>query len=127
QPDGRGAFLPDERFGGSGHQGTYRAVARNSQIAPRAQPGGNEAMNPISGISPIDLTRIAPSGDTARADGDFLDTLRKTMGQVEQLRADAQAQVGELLSGNGEDVHGAMIAVEKADLAFQLMMQVRNK
>ncbi len=32
-----------------------------------------------------------------------------------------------LLEGNGMDVHSAMIAVEKADLSFQLMMQVRNK
>jgi len=31
------------------------------------------------------------------------------------------------LSGEGGDVHTAMIAVEKADLSFQLMMQVRNK
>ena len=33
----------------------------------------------------------------------------------------------ELLNGNGADLHRAMIAVEKADLSFQLMMQVRNK
>jgi flagellar hook-basal body complex protein FliE len=32
-----------------------------------------------------------------------------------------------VLSGNGADVHSALIAVEKADLSFQLMMQVRNK
>jgi flagellar hook-basal body complex protein FliE len=31
------------------------------------------------------------------------------------------------LQGNGADLHSAMIAVEKADLSFQLMMQVRNK
>ena len=32
-----------------------------------------------------------------------------------------------LVEGNGADVHDAMIAVEKADLSFQLMLQVRNK
>lgn len=32
-----------------------------------------------------------------------------------------------VLEGNGADVHSALIAVEKADLSFQLMMQVRNK
>ena len=31
------------------------------------------------------------------------------------------------MGGTGEDVHSAMIAIEKADLAFQLMVQVRNK
>jgi flagellar hook-basal body complex protein FliE len=31
------------------------------------------------------------------------------------------------LAGHGEDLHSALLAVEKADLSFQLMMQVRNK
>jgi len=39
----------------------------------------------------------------------------------------AATQVAQLLNGKGADVHSAMIAVEKADLSFQLMMQVRNK
>jgi flagellar hook-basal body complex protein FliE len=32
-----------------------------------------------------------------------------------------------MLSGNGQDVHSAMIAVQKADLAFELMVEMRNK
>jgi flagellar hook-basal body complex protein FliE len=32
-----------------------------------------------------------------------------------------------MLGGHTADVHDAMIAVQKADLSFQLMMQVRNK
>jgi flagellar hook-basal body complex protein FliE len=32
-----------------------------------------------------------------------------------------------MLSGDIQDVHSAMIAVQKADLSFQMMMQVRNK
>lgn len=37
-----------------------------------------------------------------------------------------QAVVG-LLSGRGVDVHEAMIATQKADIAFELALQVRNK
>lgn len=59
--------------------------------------------------------------------GQFIDTLKSTLQQVEQLQGDAQTRVGNLLAGGGEDLHTALIAVEKADLAFQLMMQVRNK
>lgn len=85
-------------------------------------------MNTISGFPPVDLSRIQPSVGGEKGSGtDFFDTLKNTMGEVDQLRVDAQGQVGELLGGNGEDIHSAMIAVEKADLAFQLMMQVRNK
>jgi flagellar hook-basal body complex protein FliE len=35
--------------------------------------------------------------------------------------------VSSLLEGSGAEVHDAMIAVQKADLSFQLMLQVRNK
>lgn len=57
----------------------------------------------------------------------FADTLKDAIAQVEQLHTEASAKVADLLRGNGEDVHSALIAVEKADLSFQLMMQVRNK
>jgi flagellar hook-basal body complex protein FliE len=46
---------------------------------------------------------------------------------VEQLHGSAEQQVTDLLKGDRGDVHNVMIAVEKADVAFQLMMQVRNK
>jgi flagellar hook-basal body complex protein FliE len=57
----------------------------------------------------------------------FMETLQQTMDQVQGAQSEAQGQVADLLNGNGADLHRAMIAVEKADLSFQLMMQVRNK
>jgi len=57
----------------------------------------------------------------------FMETLRGAMDQVEELQGDANAKTAALLEGNSMDLHSAMIAVEKADLSFQLMMQVRNK
>jgi flagellar hook-basal body complex protein FliE len=63
----------------------------------------------------------------ATSESSFVDTLKETMDQVQGAQNDAQGQVADLLNGNGVDLHRAMIAVEKADLSFQLMMQVRNK
>jgi flagellar hook-basal body complex protein FliE len=57
----------------------------------------------------------------------FVETLRGAMDQVEQAQSTADTKVAGFLDGSGMDVHTAMIAVEKADLSFQLMMQVRNK
>ncbi len=54
-------------------------------------------------------------------------TLRTAINQVDQLSQDSQQQVTGLLQGDRQDLHNVMIAVEKADIAFQLMMQVRNK
>lgn len=81
--------------------------------------------NPISGLP----TSIASGGSQATAPREwgFVETLRGAIDDAEQLQTTADAKVGGLLSGNGMDVHSAMIAVEKADLSFQLMLQVRNK
>lgn len=54
-------------------------------------------------------------------------TLRNAISQVDQLSQESQGQVTGLLQGDRQDLHNVMIAVEKADVAFQLMMQVRNK
>ena len=58
---------------------------------------------------------------------EFMKTLEDAMTQVGQLQNDADTRVGQLLNGNGQDVHSALIAVEKASLAFDMMVQVRNK
>ena len=49
------------------------------------------------------------------------------MHSVDQLNDTAATQVSNLLQGGGGDINNVMIAVEKADVSFQLMMQVRNK
>ena len=76
-------------------------------------------------VAPIDPGKVASSADDGQ--GDFLATLKESMDAVEGAQGEAQDQVAQLLSGKGADLHSAMIAVEKADLSFQLMMQVRNK
>ncbi len=71
---------------------------------------------------------IDPSPSSGGAEGGkFLETLQQSMDQAEGAQGEAATQVAQLLNGQGADLHSAMIAVEKADLSFQLMMQVRNK
>jgi flagellar hook-basal body complex protein FliE len=70
---------------------------------------------------------IGPGPAGPAEGGKFLETLQQSMDQVEGAQGDAATQVVQLLNGKGADLHSAMIAVEKADLSFQLMMQVRNK
>ncbi len=59
--------------------------------------------------------------------GGFLDSLKSAIGEVEDQHQAAQSSVASVLEGKGEDVHSAAIAVEKASLSFELMMQLRNK
>jgi flagellar hook-basal body complex protein FliE len=56
-----------------------------------------------------------------------MSTLRNAMDQVGDLQSEADTKVAQLLTGNGQDVHSTMIAVQKASLAFEMMVQVRNK
>ncbi len=84
--------------------------------------------NTIQGLPAPDLgatTPLAPSGSGGQSD--FFAALQGAMDQVEQLHQDAKGKVAGMLDGSGEDVHSAMIAVEKASLAFEMMVQVRNK
>ena len=68
-----------------------------------------------------------PGLDNGQPDGSFSGLLTDALQQVNQLNTTADQQVGTLLQGRDSDMSSVMIAVEKADVAFQLMMQVRNK
>ncbi len=57
----------------------------------------------------------------------FADFLDKSIGEVNKLHDDADLAVQRLTTGENVDIHGTMIAVKKAEVSFQLMMQVRNK
>jgi len=77
-------------------------------------------------ILPADADPAALQPATT-SEGGFRDVLHSALDDMHQLEGQAEAKVAGVISGQGTDVHSALIAVEKADLSFQLMMQVRNK
>lgn len=62
-----------------------------------------------------------------QAPAPFSDLLTDAVGQVSQLEDQAHIAVTGLMTGSGVDVHQAMIATEKASMAFELALAVRNK
>ncbi|HLW89240.1 MAG TPA: flagellar hook-basal body complex protein FliE [Terriglobales bacterium] len=66
-------------------------------------------------------------GESGEGSPEFLDVLHSALDDMQNLQGAAESKVAGVLDGTGTDVHTALIAVEKADLSFQLMMQVRNK
>ena len=86
--------------------------------------------NAIPGISQV-VTNLGSSSTTSSSgtagDSDFMGTLKNAMDQIGSIQSEADGKVAQLLNGNGQDVHSAMIAVEKANLTFEMMVQVRNK
>ena len=57
----------------------------------------------------------------------FGNMLARSLNDVNQLKLEADEAVANLAAGKQKDIHATMIAMEKADVAFQLLMQVRNK
>jgi flagellar hook-basal body complex protein FliE len=82
----------------------------------------------LSGISNAYVQDIPALDNTGEAAGaSFASVLSNAVHTVDQLHNAAADQVSNLLQGGGADLNNVMIAVEKADVSFQLMMQVRNK
>ena len=59
------------------------------------------------------------------AEGGFDDALKDAVGKVTDVQNEAEKAIQEL--GSGGDITQAMIAMEKADMSFQVMVEVRNK
>jgi len=91
-------------------------------------------------IPPVDITRsiasvteVQPSVNTSGAAASedtgisFKDTIKKAVGEVNHLQNEADKMAVQLASGDIEDVHKAMIAMQKAKLALNFTIQVRNK
>jgi flagellar hook-basal body complex protein FliE len=57
----------------------------------------------------------------------FSGVFKSMVDQTSALDAKAAEAVTGLLSGKGVEIHDAMIATEKADMAFELALQIRNK
>lgn len=69
------------------------------------------------------------AGQAQGAEGgpSFFDTLKEAIGEVNSLQSEADDSIEKLVTGEQPDVHGTMIALEKADISFRMMMEVRNK
>ncbi len=75
-----------------------------------------------------DLTRSTPRRkDNDTAVRPFGDVLKESIREVNRLQVEADQSIQELAIGRAGSVHETMIAVEKAEVSFRLMMQVRNK
>jgi flagellar hook-basal body complex protein FliE len=78
-------------------------------------------------LSGASFSKLGSSiGDGAESGG-FGTVLTSALNQVSGIQSSATQQVNSLLGGANVDMSKVMISVEKADVAFQLMMQVRNK
>jgi flagellar hook-basal body complex protein FliE len=74
----------------------------------------------------------APSASTAASTSTatqtpFSGVFQSMVDETTKLNTQASQAVSGVLSGQGVEIHDAMIATQKADMAFELALQVRNK
>lgn len=86
---------------------------------------------PVSAIAPI-IPPVAPAAPqpfapSSAGSGAFRSLLDSAIANVEATRQAADREVQQFLSGEGGELHTAALAAQKAELAFELFLQVRNK
>lgn len=89
----------------------------------------SDALNRINTSSPLQPAQLEPGvGSTDAAGGkEFKQFLMESLQQVNQLQQEADAKVDGLLTGQNDNVVEVFSAVRKADVAFSLLMEMRNK
>jgi flagellar hook-basal body complex protein FliE len=81
------------------------------------------ALESLDNNSPANANKI----ENSQNEETFGNMLARSLDDVNQLRMKADEAVENLVAGKQKDIHATMIALEKADVAFQLLMQIRNK
>ncbi|MBN2022568.1 MAG: flagellar hook-basal body complex protein FliE [Pirellulales bacterium] len=86
-------------------------------------------MNPINNLQ---FTSIVPAGKLGQAQApqdaaSFKDYLLDSIREVNSMQQDADRAVEQLAAGGDVNPAEVLTAVQKADIAFRMMMQIRNK
>ena len=74
----------------------------------------------------VESTQAAQGAGAVQGAG-FGEVLNQFVGEVNQKQLDSTQAVNDLLAGKEIPLHQAMIAMQEAGVAFQLMVEVRNK
>jgi len=90
-------------------------ITLSSHLKGLQGPGPSQGLNPSQ-------------GGGGNVDGpSFADTLAQSLDKVNSMQKEADVAIQDFVAGDTRNIHETMIAVGKADLAFRLTMQVRNK
>ena len=88
-------------------------------------------MNQINAIAIPTVPSVRDAGvshpsDGARSSG-FMDSLQQAISKANDIQLGADQATESLMTGQTQNIHQTMVALQEADVSFQLMMQIRNK
>ena len=86
-------------------------------------PGITPRILPLDPLGPGKPAK--PSGKTGGPS--FAESMKELFYSVNDKAKEADTKVIGVITGENDDLHTAMIALEEANISFQLMLEVRNK
>lgn len=86
----------------------------------------NPYTNAVSAAG-LPLRPAAPAAGANDPGTDFAASLKQQLQQVNQLQSEADEKVQKLMTGESESVTDVFVAARKAQVAFSLLMEIRNK
>ncbi len=88
-------------------------------------------MNRINPVGPLreggGPRKSARIGGERKDVPSFKETLKETMKNVNDMQVKADKSIEKMVAGEITDVHQVMSAVQEANVAFNMMMEIRNK
>ncbi|MBN1571461.1 MAG: flagellar hook-basal body complex protein FliE [Acidobacteria bacterium] len=84
-------------------------------------------IGPLNPNLQVPEVRVPQKGGNDKSGTGFGEILKDAISTANELQKQSDQEIQKLMTGESQDLHTTVIAMQKADLSFQMMMQVRNK
>ena len=79
----------------------------------------------ISGVASVGATNSSPV--SASREGSFANLVENAIDRVELSRGAADQAVNRFVTGQEDELHSTVLTVQRAEMEFELALQVKNK
>ncbi len=86
----------------------------------------NKALEDFTKAEKVAKSQMNPAPQPSQTN-DFADVFKSSLGKVNDLQTERSAMITSFASGENQNVHELMIAMQKASLAMNMTAAVRNK
>jgi flagellar hook-basal body complex protein FliE len=84
-------------------------------------------MNEIKKIGEITQGASQVSKTAQKSGASFEDAIKAALQEASAIQNDAEKAIQDFAKGEVKDIHTVVVAMEKADVSLQTLLQVRNK
>jgi flagellar hook-basal body complex protein FliE len=84
-------------------------------------------IGPLNPKLQVPEIRSSQTGTGEKSSTGFGELLKDAISTTNELQKQSDKQIENFMTGESQDLHTTVMAMQKADLSFQMMMQVRNK